>query len=208
MQAQNTVLPLTRIALAILFAAISAQALPIISLSPSSGSLSLGQTFQVDAVVNGLDPNNLPYDYSFDLAYDASVLALQSIAAGTLYDCGDLCFSVSSTSPGQILGVGAFDLFQTLTATDGVLASFDFTAIASSSGTDLSLSNGGLQSLDSAATLGGFDIASGLTASGTLSVEDPTAAPEPGTAPLILAALGAVLCAVGAQRTSRLRRTT
>jgi hypothetical protein len=200
---QNTIHGLTRIALAILFAAVSAQALPIIVLSPSPGSVALGQTFQVDAVVSGLDPNNLPYDYNFDLTYDASVLELDSIAAGTLYDCGDLCFSVSSTSPGQILGVAAFDLFQTLTATDGVLASFDFTAIAPSSGTDLSLSNGGFQSLDSAATLGGFDIASVLTASGTYTIEAPEAAPEPGTTPVILAALGAVLCAAGARRTSR-----
>src|SRR5579871_4692154 len=188
---ENTIHGLTRIALAILFAAVSAHALPIIDFSPSSGTFALGQTFQVDAVVNGLDPNNLPYDYSFDVTYDASVLQLQSITAGTLFDCGDFCFSVSSTSPGQILGVSAFDLFQTLTATDGVLASFSFTAIAPSAGTDLTLGNGGFQSLDSAATLGGFDIASVLTASGTFTIDAPVATPEPGAAPLILAALGA-----------------
>lgn len=144
MHAKTLILALTRIAPAILFAAVSAQALPIVSLSPSSGRFAVGQNFQVDATVTGLDPNNLPYDYSFDLTYDSSVLELQAVVAGALFDCGDLCFAVSSTSPGQLTGVGAFDRFQTLTATDGVLASFSFTAIAPSSGTDLSLRGGRL----------------------------------------------------------------
>ncbi len=182
---------------------LSAQAGPVLSFSPSSGTLALGQTFQVDAVVNGLDPNNLPFDYSFDISYDASVLDLQSVVAGTLYDCGDLCFSVSSTSPGELLGVGAVDLFQTLTATSGVMASLIFTTIASTPETDLSLSGGGLQSLDSAATLGGFDIASNLSATGSYSVQGASQAPEPGTAPGVLAALGAVVLAARARRTSR-----
>lgn len=64
----------------------------------------------MDATVTGLDPNNLPCDYSFDLTYDSSVLELQAAVAGALFDCGDLCFAVSSTSPGQLTGVGAFDL--------------------------------------------------------------------------------------------------
>ena len=118
----------------------SALALPIFSMSSPNSHPSVGQTFEVDVVASSMVDL---YDYQFDLNYDPT--RLQFVSGGTegpfLATAGGTFFF------GGIPGPVSIDfVFDTLlgpgpgASGSGVLARFDFTALANGTST-LSLAN-------------------------------------------------------------------
>jgi Cohesin domain/PEP-CTERM motif len=151
---------------------------PIVSIEPASNSVVAGSSFFLDVNITGVTDL---FSFSFDLAYDPALLAVNEIveggflqSAGTFFSAGDPPAGGSVTNIfdvvlGAVSGVDG----------DGTLARINFTALAAGTST-VSLSN--LFMLDS--TISGIS-ASTLDGSVTASVPTASPIPEPGTMVLV-----------------------
>ena len=117
-------------AVAILGSASSSYSANILIFSPASGSVNLGQTVTLEARIDSVA--NLT-DYQFDLLFDKTRFSPGIIADGTIFT-GDIAsdfFTPGTVSGGRISG-NANSLFEAsyITTTDGLLATFTFTALS------------------------------------------------------------------------------
>src|SRR5215469_16552130 len=104
-----------------------------LSISPASGTVQVGKPFTVDVNVNGLDPNNDLYDYTFDLQFDPTVFEVLAANNGTIFDYAG---STPFYSPGTIFNKTGFvaqesglDVTGNFSGTGGLLGSFSFEAL-------------------------------------------------------------------------------
>ena len=143
-----------------------------VSVEPSSNNVSVGQTFDVSVDVSGVTDL---YALQFDLAYDPTILSAINVSEGPFLPTGGSTIFVPGTIDNVAGAVTA--TADTLVGAipgvtgDGVLATFEFQAIATGS-SPISLS--GVTLLDS--NFANIDFTSadgGVTVSGVSSVPEP-----------------------------------
>ncbi len=166
-----------------------------LSINPSTGSEPVGQQFSVGVSVDGLDPANELYDYSFDIQFDPAVFQVLAANDGTIFDYGG---NTGFYSDGTIDNVNGFVTFQSgldingaFSGTGGLLGAFIFEASQPASGTMIAVQNVSLQTFASASNLGPPDIDPGTLPVATLDTVNSTATPEPGAGALVALAVAA-----------------
>lgn len=165
---------------------------------PASGILTVGVPVQIQITLSELDPANSLYAYTFDLAFDPTVLQVQSALDGTIFDAGAFYSTGAIDNTfGTINLQAGLDLNQTFQGTGGVIGSFLFIPVAKAVGTTISVQNVTLQTFDGAFN-GQADIDPGALPTGTFDV---VAAPEPATVWLLA---GGLLILVGTVRRKRI----
>jgi hypothetical protein len=162
-----------------------------LSVSPTSTSVSVGDTFAIQ--VNVANASDL-YVYEFDVSYDPAVLQFSSVAElSFLSDTGAILFIPGTVDP--VAGTIAFNTDSLLSAIPGIsgngsLVRFDFTALTSGT-SSLTISNEIL--FDST-----FTVLSDTTTAGSVVVSSlASPVPEPSNMLLfgtgILGAAGMIL---------------
>ena len=166
-----------------------------LSISPASGTEQVGQPFTLDVSVNGLNPMNDLYSYTFDLQFDPKVFEVLAANDGTIFNYAG---STPFYSPGTIFNTTGFvalqsgiDVTGNFNGTGGLLGSFSFEALKPAVGTEILVEHVGLSSI-TGAMHGVADIDPGTLPVATLDTVG-TAIPEPGTG-----ALAALILACGA----------
>lgn len=202
----KNMLKFMRLAGALLFACfLSSSAYgAIVFIDPAMGSVTAGQPFTVNVSVDGLDPSNDLYDFSFDLQFDPKVFEVLAANDGTIFDYSSntgLYFDGSIDNVnGFVTSQSGIDLFQGFTGTGGLLGTFTFQALQPASGSMISVENVTLETFNAAANLGPPDIDPGTLPVATLDVTSTSVTPEPATSSMMMLAM-----AVGAALLHSLR---
>jgi len=144
----------------------------VVSIQPSTDSVSLGNSFTLDVDIAGVTDL---YDWQFDVDFNPAVLSVTGITEGSFLSGGGTTFFL----PGTIDNVGGSITFNADTLLgpppgvngSGTLATLDFTAIGNGS-SPITLANVILQDSNG-------DNIDFTTDNGTVNVGGTTAAPEP-----------------------------
>ena len=152
---------------------------------PASGTVYTGVPWQIQVTLSELDPANSLYAYTFDLAFDPTVLQAQSALDGTIFDAGAFYSTGTIDNTfGTINLQAGLDVNQTFLGTGGLIGTFLFMPISPAMGTAISVQNVALQTFDGAMS-GQADIDPGTLPTAIFDA----AVPEPGTMGLLTVAL-------------------
>lgn len=159
-----------------------------LTISPATGTEQVGQSFTVNVNVNGLNPSNDLYDYSFDLKFDPTVFEVLAANDGAIFNyAGNSPIYFDGTidnTNGFVTFEGGLDTDASFTGTAGLLGSFIFEALKPASNSMIAVQNVSLETFAAALNLGPPDIDPGTLPSATLNAVNGTAVPEPGTGAL------------------------
>jgi hypothetical protein len=195
-----------RLAGALLFACVfSSSAFGTIAfIDPPIGTVQVGQPFAVNVGINGLDPANDLYDFSFDLQFDPAVFEVLSANDGTIFDYSGNTGLYFDGSIDNVNGFVTFqsgiDLFQGFTGTGGLLGTFTFQPLQPASGSMISVQNMTLETFNAASNLGPPDIDPGTLPVAILNAANTSTTPEPAPSSMVMLAM-----AEGAALLHRLR---
>jgi hypothetical protein len=144
----------------------------VLSVVPTSSTVSQGDTFAVD--VNIAQVTDL-YDFEFDLTFDPAVLQATTVLEGTFLSSGGSTFFIPGTIDNTD-GTITFNTNTLLTAIsgvtgNGVLVEFDFIALANGA-SSLDVSNVIMQNATG-------ELLDDATTGGSVKVQGATAVPEP-----------------------------
>ena len=157
-------------------------ATPTLSIEPPSQNVNVGEGFSLQVSVTNVADL---FAYQFDIAFDPSVLAAQSITEGTFLSGGGSTFFVpgSIDNTAGLISFTANALFGPITGVDGggVLAQMTFDAIG---GGISSVNLSGITLLDSTLS----DMSADVVA-GSVQVQ-PGAVPEPGSFWIVALGIG------------------
>lgn len=161
---------------------LGSSATPILSISPPSQTANVGGGFSLDVIISNVTDL---FAYQFDVAFDPSVLAVQSITEGAFLSGGGSTFFIpgSIDNVAGLISFTANTLIGPITGVNGggVLAQLNFSAVgAGISSVDLS----GVILLDSSL----LDISAGVSA-GSVQVQS-RAIPEPASVWLVASGIG------------------
>ncbi len=138
-------LTLITTALLIAGASISPVYAASLSISPATGTQQVGQPFSVNVNVNGLDPTNDLYDYTFDLKFDPTVFEVLAANDGAIFNyAGNSPIYFDGTidnTNGFVTFEGGLDSNASFTGTGGLLGSFTFEALQATANTTIDVQN-------------------------------------------------------------------
>lgn len=172
-----------------------------LSISPSAGTETVGVPFTLDVNLtnfsgNGSTPATRLNNYTFDLLFNPNVFEATQAQVGTIFGPNDgihgiYILGTIDNSIGDISLNGGIDATNMYSGTGGLLGTFTFVPLKTSSGATFSLANVALQSLAfEESGLSGSDVDVGTLPTSTLSVAASTTIPEPASSALLVLGAG------------------